>query len=397
MAKPLTLAFLRTEAGAGAVLAIAGLAGLATANSHWAPTYQAFVSAAVPVRLGPFAETLSVGEWVRQGLMAVFFLVIGLEAKYEVLRGEFSSPRRLGAPLMAAALGLIAPAGVYLAINLAGARGAPAAWPAATPTDVAFALGALALFGARLPQSLRLFILTVAIVGDTAAVILVGVLFHGAVHGGALSGAALSVAGLIALSRWRRAPRLFYAAGFIVVWAFTVKSGLNTCVAGFACALTTPVDPRRADQESVLTTFMHGLHPYVAYLVVPLFAFVSTGVNLHSLIAGDLAGPAPAGLFIALVIAKPLGVFAGAAGAAAGKLGRRPLGVSWQELFGVACLCGTGFSVSLFIADVALAPAALAAARLAVMLGALAAALLGGLILTRAQSARIERGDLESE
>jgi NhaA family Na+:H+ antiporter len=395
MAKPLTLAFLRTEAGAGAVLAIAALAGLAMANSHWAPTYHAFIAAQVPFRLGPFADTRSVADWTRDGLMAAVFLVVGLEAKYEILRGEFSSPRRMGAPLMAAAGGLVVPALAYLAINLVGPHGRPGAWPAATPTDVAFALAALALFGRRLPASLRLFILCVAVAGDLGAVILIGVLFHGPLHSAPLTGAAVVLAILAGLSRWRRAPRLFYAAGFVLVWAFTLKSGLNTCVAGLACALTTPIDPRRADQESVLTTFMDGMHPYVAYAILPLFVFTTTGISLRGLAPDALGAPAPLGLLVGLVLAKPLGVFGGALLSVTFKVGRRPLGVSWAELFGVACLCGAGFTVSLFVADLAFAPGALAAVRMAVMLGSVASALLGGLILSRAQASRLERGGEE--
>jgi NhaA family Na+:H+ antiporter len=244
---------------------------------------------------------------------------------------------------------------------------------------------------------LRLFILTVALAGDLAAIVLVGLIFHGPLQTGPLTGAGLVLAALAALSRWRRAPRLFYAAGFVLVWAFTLKSGVSTCVAGLACALTTPVDPRRADQESVLTTFMDGLQPYVAYLILPLFVFTAAGVNFRGLAPGDMAAPAPVGLILGLLIAKPLGVFGGALAAAAGKFGRRPLSVSWLELFGVACLCGAGFTVSLYIADLAFPPAALGAVRLAVMLGSAASALLGGFILSRAQASRFERGAEEED
>jgi NhaA family Na+:H+ antiporter len=392
MAKAPTLAFLRTESGAGAVLALAALAGLAMANSGWAPAYQAFVAHPVPVRLAGFAETLTVEDWVREGLMAAFFLIIGLEVKYEVLRGEFSSPRRVAAPLLAAVGGMAGPALIYLLVN-AGPGGAPRGWPAPTPTDAAFALAALAVFAPRLPQSLRLFILTLAIADDIGAVGLMAILFHGAIHTRALAGAGVTLALLAALSRWRKAPRLFYAAGFVVVWAFTLKSGIDTCVAGFACALTTPIDARRADQESVLKTFMDGLHPYVAYAILPLFAFTAAGVSFRDLGWRELLAPAPIGVVLGLVVGKPLGVFGASVIAVFARVGRRPLGATWAEFFGVACLCGAGFTVSFFIGDLAFDPSLRTPIAFAVMLGSLLSALIGGAVLSRAQASRVERAD----
>jgi NhaA family Na+:H+ antiporter len=390
------LAFLRTEAGAGAVLAIAALSGLILANSPWAGAYGDVIGAVVPLRAGPFAHVLSVEGWVRQGLMATFFLVVGLEVKYEVLRGEFSSPRRLAAPLLAAAGGMAAPVAIYLLVN-AGPRGAPTGWPTPLSTDVAFALAALAVFGRRLPQSLRLFILTLAVADDIGAVAVIAVLFHGPIQTGPLAGAGATLAVLAALSRWRRAPRLFYAAGFVMVWAFTLQSGLNTSLAGFACALTTPVDPRRADQESMVETFLTGLHPYVAYLVLPLFAFTTAGVTFRGLAWRDLIAPAPLGIALGLLVGKPLGVFGATAVAVATRLGRRPLGATWLEFFGVTCLCGAGFTVSFFIAGLAFPPAAQAPVRLAVILGSLLSVALGGTVLAHAQARRSQRADTTLE
>jgi NhaA family Na+:H+ antiporter len=392
MAKPPTLAFLRTETGAGVLLALAALAGLVVANSHGAAAYQGFVSAPQPVRLGPFAATLTVEEWVRDGLMTLFFLVVGLEVKYEVLRGEFSSPRRLAAPVIAAFGGMAGPAIVYLTINSAP-TGTPQAWAIPTPTDVAFALAALGIFGRGLPQSLRLFVLTLAVADDIVAVLLIGVLYHQPLHAQPLAAAGATLAVLAALSRWRRAPRLFYAAGFVVCWAFTLKSGLSPSIAGFACALTTPIDPRRADQESLLKTFMDGLHPYVAYLVLPLFAFTSAGIPFANLSWRELSAPAPVGVALGLALGKPAGIFLAVAGSLASRLGRRPLGASWAEIFGVACLCGAGFTVSFFIADLALEPAQRAAVRLAVIAGSLAPVAAGALVLRQASRRRLATDD----
>ncbi|HEY2049144.1 MAG TPA: Na+/H+ antiporter NhaA [Caulobacteraceae bacterium] len=362
------------------------------ANSHEVAAYEAFVTAPVPVRFGPFAVTLTVEGWVRDGLMTLFFLVVGLEVKYEVLRGEFSSPRRLAAPVIAAFGGMAGPAIVYLTLNN-GLRGAPQAWAIPTPTDVAFALAALGIFGRGLPQSLRLFVLTLAVADDIVAVLLIAVLYHAPLHAEPLAAAGATLAVLAVLSRWRRAPRLFYAAGFVVCWAFTLKSGLSPSIAGFACALTTPVDPRRADQASVLKTFMDGLHPYVAYVVLPLFAFTSAGIPFTHLGWRDLLAPAPLGVALGLALGKPAGIFLAVAGSLASRLGRRPLGATWIEVFGVACLCGAGFTVSFFLADLALEGVQREAARVAVIAGSLAAVAAGALVLRHARRQRLEAGE----
>jgi NhaA family Na+:H+ antiporter len=387
MARPPTLAFLRTESGAGLVLAIAALAALILANSPYAGAYFNFTQTVIPVRFGGFAETLSLEDWVRDGLMPVFFLVVGLEVKFEVLRGEFSSPRRLAVPIMAAIGGMAGPALVYLAINHA-AGGAPGGWPIPTPTDVAFALAALAVFAPRLPQSLRLFLLTLAVADDLGAVVLIGLLFSGKVHVAAAAAALFILLALLLLSRWPKAPRTLFALGFLLIWGFTLRSGISTSVAGFACALTVPVGWRRPEQESVIKAFQDALHPYVAFAILPLFAFVSAGVALSSLPPDALLAPPVLGVALALILGKPLGVFGFTLFTATTRLGRKPLGATWPELFGVALLCGAGFTLSFFLCGLALAPSEQPALRLAVILGSLIPVLAGGLLLRRLQARR---------
>ncbi len=390
MAKPSTLAFLKTESGAGALLALAALAAVIMANSPASEAYFTFIDTPFPIRFGAFDQTRSMLSWTRDGLMAVFFLVVGLEIKFEVLRGEFSSPRRLALPIFAAAGGMIGPALVYLAVN-ARAGGSPAGWAIPTPTDVAFSLAALAVFGRRLPDSLRLFLLTLAVADDLGAIVLIGLLFSTPIHPVSLSGALLTLGGLATLSRWKTAPRLIYAAGFVVVWAFTLQSGVNTSVAGFACALTVPIGARRADQQSVLKTFMDGLHPYVAYGVLPLFAFVSAGFSVADLGWKGLFGPMPLGVALGLLVGKPLGVLGFSALAVAFRLGRRPMGANWLELFGVSLLCGAGFTMSFFIGALAFSPADLGVQgqlRAAVIAGSLLAVLAGGAVLVQARARR---------
>ena len=395
MARRPTLEFLKTESGAGLVLTVAAAAALAMANSHWAPAYFAFVNHPIPVRVGDFAETRTVLGWVKDGLMAIFFLVVGMEIKFEVLRGELASPRRLALPILAALGGMVAPALIYLAMNL-GAGGAPQGWPAPTATDIAFALAALAVAAPRMPASLRVFLLTLAIADDLGAVALIGMMFTRTVHWLSLAGAGMTLAALAAVSRWRRAPYLLYAVGFAVVWVFTLESGVNVSLAGIACAITTPVGARRPGQESVLKYFMDSLHPYVAYLILPLFAFTAAGFSFGDLTAVQMTMPMPLGLALALLVGKPLGVFAASALAVVTRLGRRPAGTTWLELLGVSILCGIGFTMSLYIGGLAfpaLDALAQSQVRLGVLAGSVASALAGGALMVRAQTLRSERHD----
>jgi Na+:H+ antiporter, NhaA family len=391
MARPSTLAFLKTETGAGAVLTLAAVAALVLANSPLADDYFHFIHAPLVIRVGAFDQTRDVQSWTRDGLMAVFFLVVGMEIKFEVLRGEFSSPRRVALPIIAALGGMAGPALVYLAIN-AGRGGVPAGWPIPTPTDVAFSLAALAVFGRRLPESVRLFLLTLAVADDIGAIAVIGVLFTTPIHTASLTGAVVTLGALAALSRWKAAPRMLYAAGFVLVWAFTLQSGINTSVAGIACAFTIPIAARRADQESVLKTFQDGLHPYVAYGVLPLFAFASAGFSLTAIGWRSAFSPVPLGIAFGLFLGKPFGVLGLSALSVALRLGRRPLGATWLELAGVAMLCGAGFTMSFFLGALAFPESDLVQGQLraAVIAGSLLSVLAGGAILRRAQALRDE-------
>jgi NhaA family Na+:H+ antiporter len=386
---------LRTEAGAGALLVIAsGLAAIA-ANSPLAPDYFAFVHAEIPVRIGAFSQTLSVADWVKDGLMAVFFLVVGMEIKFEVLRGELSSPRRLALPLLAAAGGMIVPALIYLAVNQ-GSAGSLRGWPVPTATDIAFALAGLALVAGRRPPGQRGLQLTLAIADDLGAVAIIAAVFTRAPHLASLAGAGAVLVGLVLLSRWRRAPFATYGVGFILLWALTLQAGVSTSLAGVLAAFTVPIGSRRAGQESVLKTFMDGLHPYVAYLILPLFAFTAAGFSMRGMTLARTVSPVTIGVVLGLVIGKPLGVFGFAAAAAGAGLGRRPSGASWPQLLGVAILCGAGFTMSLFLGALAF-PATddLAAAqiRLAVVAGSVLSILAGATLLSLAPGSAAAEGD----
>jgi Na+:H+ antiporter, NhaA family len=391
-----TLDFLRTEAAGGVVLVGAAVIALILANSPWAADYFRLVGAPITIQIGGFSETLSVRDWTKDGLMALFFFVVGLEIKQEVLKGELSSPRKLALPVAAALGGMIVPALVYLAMNLGAAGGAPQGWPISTATDIAFALAVLALAGRGLPESLRLFLLALAIADDLGAVGLISVVFTSHIHFSALLGAGLTLAGLVLLSEWTDAPLLLRAIGYLVLGGFTLKSGINTSVAGVAAALTVPIGPRRPGQEPVLRNFMQSLHPYVAFGVLPLFAFTAAGVSFEGLSFGDLLAPAPLGIAAALFLGKQAGVMAAIWIAIRGGVARRPTGATWLELYGVALLCGIGFTLSLFMSGLVFAPATSLgdhAAVLGVIAGSLASAAAGaGALAVAARRRRLLRG-----
>ena len=395
MARRITLDFLKTEAASGVILAAAALAAIALANSPWSGAYFSFIHAPFTIQIGAFTETLPALDWVKEGLMAIFFFVVGLEIKYEIVRGELANPRRLALPVIAALGGMLGPALIYLAINM-GTGGAPRGWPTPVATDIAFAIAALAVAGPKLPPNLRVFLLTLAIVDDLGAVGLIGLLFTDHFRVMELLGALLALTGMGLLGRWRKAPYLFYFVGFIIVWGFTLKSGISTSLAGVAAAATIPLNPRKPGRPGVLEDFMEGLHPYVAFLILPLFAFSAAGFSIRGLGLSDLFGPIALGVAAGLFIGKQLGVFGATALVIGLKLARRPTGAKWVELYGLSLLCGIGFTMSLFIGQLAFPlsdAAAEAQIRIGVVAGSLASTLAGMAVLAWSQARRAKAGD----
>jgi NhaA family Na+:H+ antiporter len=393
LARRSTLEFLKTEAASGLILGGAALAALVLANSPWAAAYFGFIHAPFTVQIGAFHETAEALDWIKNGLMAIFFFVVGMEIKFEVLKGELANPRRLAMPVLAALGGMILPALIYLAFN-AGHPSPPGGWAAPTATDIAFATAALAMVSKRLPPSLRIFLLTLAIADDLGAVGLIALLFSHDVHPWPLTGAALALLGMAGLGRWRSAPFLFYALGFLLAWAFALKSGVSTSVAAVLAAFTVPIGPRRRGQESVLRHFMDSLHPYVAFGILPLFAFAAAGFSFRGLSAGHLLAPITLGVLFGLFIGKQIGVFGAVFFAVAAGFGRKPTGATWLELYGVSLLCGVGFTMSLFIAALAFPADDIAAqnqVRLGVVLASVLSAGAGMLALSFAGGLRAAR------
>ena len=378
MARNLTLDYLKTEAGSGTVLGLAALAALIVANSPWSSGYFGWLKGEHILQVGPLILEMSISEWIKEGLMAIFFLVVGLEIKYEILRGELSDPRKLATPVLAAVGGMLAPALVYLAFS--GVMGGPhGGWPIPLATDIAFALAVFAMVARNLPSSLRVFLLTLAIVDDLGAIALIAVLFSSGVSLLPLAGVvALLVVGFF-VARTRKIPAPFWVLGFGVVWYLTVQAGLSTSLTAVAFAAIVPVVDRRCDGQSPLREAMHDLHPYVAYLVLPLFAFAKAGVSFAGLSLDQMLAPLVLGIAFGLFVGKQVGVLGAAWLASALKIGRKPTGATWLEVYGVSLLCGVGFTMSLFIGALAFPGAIDSPEQVEVKLGVLLGSLMSGI------------------
>ncbi|MFY7850279.1 MAG: Na+/H+ antiporter NhaA [Brevundimonas sp.] len=390
MARKLTLDFLKTEAASGTFLGLAALTALIVANSPLSEAYFSWLKSEHLFQAGPLSLTLSVSEWIKEGLMALFFLVVGLEIKYEIRKGELSDPRKLATPVIAALGGMLAPAGVYLAV--VGTIGGPSqGWPIPLATDIAFALAVFALAGRGLPSSLRIFLLTLAIVDDLGAIALIAVLFSAGVDWQPLAWAGGLLAVMAVASRRRIAAPLWVMA-FAAVWWLSVQAGLSTSLAAVAFAAIVPVSPRADDAQSPLKEAMHDLHPYVAYLILPLFAFAKAGVSFAGLSMDQLFAPLVLGIAAGLFVGKQIGVFGAAWLTSSLKLGAKPSQATWLEVYGVSLLCGVGFTMSLFIGALAFpgtidSPAQVEV-KLGVILGSVLSATIGATVLSIAAGRR---------
>jgi len=377
VAKKLTLNFLKTESASGAALGLAALAALIIANSPWAADYFGWLKSLHVVQVGPIRLEETVSDWIKEGLMAVFFLVVGLEIKYEILKGELNNPKKLALPIIAALGGMAVPGLVYLAV--ASSLGGPTqGWPIPLATDIAFALAVFAVVGRSLPSSLRVFLLTLAIVDDLGAIALIAVLFSSGVEWMPLVWAAVVLVGMGLWGR-RRVAASFWCLAFLSVWYFTIQSGLSTSLTAVAFALIVPVDPRRETSQSPLKDAMHDLHPYVAYLVLPLFAFAKAGVSFGGLSLEQAFAPLVIAIALGLFMGKQLGVFGAAWLAVKLRIAARPSGANWLQVYGVSLLCGIGFTMSLFIGVLAFPGAADSVVQVEVKLGVIGGSILSAL------------------
>jgi NhaA family Na+:H+ antiporter len=324
--------------------------------------------------------------WINDGLMAVFFLLVALELKREVLEGQFSDRRQIALPAACAAGGMAVPMAVYALVNAGDATAlAGVAVPAAT--DIAFALGVLGLLGARVPLGLKLLLTAIAVLDDLGAIVLIAIFYSDGLAADALLVAAVGVAGLVVLNRAGVVSAIPYALVGSVVWVAVLKSGVHATLAGVVVGLTIPMRDPRDPERSPVERLGHDLHPTVAFAILPLFAFANAGVPLAGLGIGALVAPVPLGIALGLLVGKPVGVLLGALLATRGRAERLPEGVGWPTLAGMAMLCGIGFTMSLFLGSLAFeeggagGPEFLIASRLGVLAGSLLAALAGAAAL----------------
>lgn len=379
MTRRATLDFLKTETASGLALGLAALAALIVANSPWSADYFGWLKSEHVLAVGPLRLERSISEWIKDGLMAIFFLVVGLEIKFEILRGELSDPRKLATPILAALGGMVGPALVYLALG--GAIGAPhQGWPIPLATDIAFALAIFALVGRGLPPSLRVFLLTLAIVDDLGAIALIALLFSSGVEVTPLLWVAALLIGGGLLAHRVPIPAPIWVTGFAAVWYLTVQAGLSTSLTAVAFAAIVPVNPRRDTHQSPLREAMHDLHPYNAFLILPLFAFAKAGVSFAGLSLDKLMSPLVVAIALGLFLGKQAGVLFAAWLASALRIGARPTDATWMQVYGVAILCGIGFTMSLFIGALAFPGAVDSVQQVEVKLGVIAGSLLSAIL-----------------
>ena len=373
--------FLKLETSAGFVLMAVALFALIANNSPLSGFYSGFLSTPVEVQFGSFEIAKPLLLWINDGLMAIFFFLVGLEIKREVLEGELSSFDKAALPLFAALGGIIAPAAVYVFFNWSDPI-AVQGWAIPAATDIAFALGVLALVGSRVPVSLKILLLAVAIIDDLAAIIIIALFYTQDLSVVALGWAGVGTAGLIALNRMGVMRITPYALIGLFIWACVLKSGVHATLAGVVTALAIPLTAKDPNQSSPLYRAEHGLHIWVAFLILPLFAFANAGVSLKGISVGDLLAPLPLGIALGLLVGKQIGVFSLSWLAVKLGLAKLPTGANWRQVYGIACLTGIGFTMSLFIGTLAFeGDEILNAVRLGVLMGSLASGVLGFAIL----------------
>jgi NhaA family Na+:H+ antiporter len=341
----------------------------------------------VEVRFGALHLAKPLLLWINDGLMAVFFMLIGLEVKREVLEGELSSPSQIILPGVGAIGGMLVPALVYVALNR-GDELALNGWAIPTATDIAFALGVLALLGPRVPVSLRVFLLALAIFDDLGAIVIIAVFYSGDLSLTSLAIAAIALAVLAILNLLNVTRIAAYVLVGVVLWVAVLKSGVHATLAGVALGFAIPLGAKNAPEQSPLRHLEHALHPWVAFFIVPLFAFANAGVSLQGLTWEAIFAPVPLGIAAGLFLGKQIGVLLFCGLMIRFGWAKLPDGATWAGFYGVAVLCGIGFTMSLFVASLAFQHAAstyLGAERLGILVGSTLSATLGYLILRLTQ------------
>ena len=375
--------FLRLEASSGILLLIAAALAMLAENSFASAYYEALLDLPVQIRIGDFEIAKPLLLWINDGLMAIFFFLIGLEVKREVLHGELSDPARVVLPIVGAAGGMMIPALIYAWVNW-GNPVAMNGWAIPSATDIAFALAVLALVGSNVPASLKLFLMALAIADDLGAIIIIALFYTSQLSVLSLLVAALAVLGLFVLNRRGVLSLVPYLLVGLVLWVAVLKSGVHATLAGVLVAMFIPYRKAPGQELTQLERLEDDLHPAVVYGILPLFAFANTGISFAGLTLQSLLEPVPLGIALGLFLGNQVGVMGFCWVAIKLGLARLPSGANWLHMYGISCLCGIGFTMSLFISSLAFEASGSGTMindRLGILVGSMAAALLGFVVL----------------
>ena len=374
--------FLRLESAGGVLLFAAAILAMILANSPLSGFYGLILEMPVEVRVGPLEIAKPLLLWINDGLMAVFFFLVGLELKRELIEGELSKPGSILLPMVGAIGGMMIPAIIYAYINW-GDPVAIAGWAIPAATDIAFALGILTLMGSRVPTSLKVFLVSLAIFDDVGAIVIIALFYTETLSLTPLIVATLALVTLFILNRrgvTSIAPYLFIG---MILWVAVLKSGVHATLAGIAIAMFIPIHNARDPDNSPLRALEHDLHPFVAFVVLPIFAFANSGINLDGVTLDFILHPVPLGVAAGLFIGKQIGVFVFCWAAIKLGFAALPKHVGWLGLYGISLLCGVGFTMSLFIGGLAFENAGdvVFDERIGIMMGSFASGIVGFIVL----------------
>ncbi|MCZ6468804.1 MAG: Na+/H+ antiporter NhaA [Candidatus Dadabacteria bacterium] len=375
--------FLKLESASGIILVGAAVLALIISNSPLSSLYDLFLDTPVEIRIGALHLAKPLLLWINDGLMAIFFLLIGLEVKREILDGQLSSISQVALPGIAAIGGMAIPALIYIIFNISNAS-ALNGWAIPAATDIAFALGILALLGSRVPLSLKLFLLTLAIIDDLGAIVIIAIFYSGDLSVTSLIFAGVAIAALFAMNLLGVKRIAAYVVVGIILWICVLKSGVHATLAGVILAFAIPLRTKE-DEPCPLREMEHSLHPWIAFGIMPIFAFANAGVSLEGMSFGSLFEPIPIGIALGLFLGKQAGVFGFSLAAVKLGLAKLPSDINWRMIYGTSVLCGIGFTMSLFISTLAFDSSITddaASARIGILVGSFISAIAGYLILS---------------
>ncbi|MEL7198201.1 MAG: Na+/H+ antiporter NhaA [Pseudomonadota bacterium] len=386
--------FLKQESAGGIMLIVAALLALVIANSPLAPYYFGTLETKLNVSFGNFEINKGLILWINDGLMAIFFFLIGLEVKREIIEGQLSSMDKASLPLAAAIGGMAIPALIFVAFNMDSPE-TISGWAIPAATDIAFALGILSLLGPRVPVALKALLLAIAVIDDIGAITVIALFYSGEIKTDMLIGGAVMLALLFAIGKAKIASTIPYVLLTVIMWVFVLKSGVHATLAGVTAAMMVPMVAK--GDVRLLEHMEHGLHKWVAFVIIPIFGFANAGVTLIGLSPADLMQPLPLGIALGLLIGKQIGIFGFAFVAVKLGFAKLPEKVTWRKLHALSLLAAIGFTMSLFIGNLAFTDAAqIDAVKVGVLAGSLVAAFAGYFLLKAAlplEEAETETGD----